>query len=65
MSRETYYRVKRPETYPTGRVCTAKGCTTVLSRYNGEPICARCEEVERREMQEAQRLGRLLEAARA
>ena len=64
MSRETYYRVKRPETYPTGRVCTAKGCTTVLSVYNGEPICARCEEAERQAMREAQRLERLLEEAR-
>ena len=64
MSRDTYYRVKRPETYPTGRVCTAKGCTVILSVYNGEPICARCEEAERQAMREAQRLERLLEEAR-
>ena len=64
MNVSAYYRVKRPETYPTGRVCTAKGCTTVLSVYNGEPICARCEEAERQAMREAQRLERLLEEAR-
>ncbi len=25
-----------------GRVCEAKGCTVVLSRYNMSPICSTC-----------------------
>ena len=28
-----------PRSHGTGRVCTAEGCTTVLSRYNPSPLC--------------------------
>ena len=30
--------------YPAGRVCTTKRCTTILSVYNEDSICARCFE---------------------
>jgi hypothetical protein len=65
MSRETYYRTKRTKTYPAGRVCEARRCTVRLSVANPDPLCARCEKSERMARFEAQRLGRLLEAARA
>ena len=58
-------RIKRQKTYPFGRVCEARGCTTRLSIYNRDHLCARCDEADRMERFEAQRLGRLLEAARA
>jgi hypothetical protein len=53
------------KTYPFGRVCEARGCTTRLSIYNRDELCARCEEVERRDLLDAERLERLVEAARA
>ena len=56
---------RRSKTYPAGRVCEADGCTTRLSVYNRDHLCARCDEADRMERFEAQRLGRLLEAARA
>ena len=59
MSRDTYYRVKRPETYPFGRVCEAKGCTTRLSVYNQDELCALCEETERLDKFEAEAQERL------
>ena len=69
MSGGTDYRVAPPKTYPFGRVCEEDGCTTRLSIYNGDHLCARCDETERIEKFEAERLERLLEhlleAARA
>jgi hypothetical protein len=72
MSRETYYRVPIPKTYPFGRVCEAKDCTTRLSIYNQDHICAHCEETERldkfeaeaQERREAELMQALLEEAR-
>ena len=61
MSGGTYYRTKRQKTYPSGRVCEAKGCTTRLSIYNQDELCAYCEECERLDRFEAERLERLLE----
>ena len=58
-------RLRRQKPYPFGRVCEAKGCTVRLSIYNQDHLCARCDETDRMEKFEAQRLGRLLEAARA
>ena len=55
---------RRSKTYPFGRVCEEDGCTTRLSVYNRDHLCARCDETDRIERFEAQRLGRLLEAAR-
>lgn len=40
MSRDT----KPQKSYPVGRVCAAKGCTTRLNRYNKDEICAPCDE---------------------
>jgi hypothetical protein len=73
MSGGTDYRVVPPKTYPSGRVCEAKRCTTRLSVYNEDHLCARCEksermarfEVERLARLEAERLERLWEAAHA
>ena len=61
MSGGTYYPTKRSKTYPSGRVCEAKGCTTRLSIYNEDHLCAHCDETERMERFEAERLERLLE----
>ena len=58
-------RLRRQKTYPFGRVCEAKGCTTRLSIYNQDHLCAHCDETGRMARFEAQRLGRLLEEARA
>ena len=55
---------RRSKTYPFGRVCEEDGCTTRLSVYNRDHLCATCDETDRMERFEAQRLGRLLEAAR-
>ena len=49
------------KTYPAGRVCEAKDCTTRLSVYNRDHLCARCDEVERLARFEAERLERALE----
>ena len=73
MSRETYYRVVPPKTYPFGRVCEAKGCTTRLSIYNEDELCATCDEKDRlatmaaqaQERREAELMQSLMEAARA
>lgn len=35
---------KPQKSYPVGRVCAAKGCTTRLNRYNKDEICAPCDE---------------------
>ena len=72
MSRRDYQRVVRPKTYPVGRVCEAKGCTTRLNRYNMDELCALCEETERldkfeaeaQERLQAELMQRLLEEAR-
>ena len=66
-------RIKRSKTYPTGRVCEAKDCTTRLSIYNQDHLCAHCEETERldrveaeaQERREAELMQALMEAARA
>ena len=65
-------RIKRQKTYPFGRVCEAKGCTTRLSIYNQDHLCAHCEETERldkfeaeaQERLQAELMQRLLEEAR-
>ena len=65
-------RIKRNETYPSGRVCEAKNCTARLSIYNQDELCARCEETERldrfeaeaQERREAELMQALLEEAR-
>ncbi len=57
--RETVYRRRPPERYESGRVCMAKGCTTLLSIYNEDELCARCEEIERLARFEVERLERL------
>ena len=62
MSGGTYYRVAPPKTYPFGRVCEAKRCTTRLSVYNRDHLCATCDDAERIEKFEAERLERLLES---
>ena len=72
MSRRDYQRVVRPKTYPVGRVCEAKGCTTRLNRYNMDELCALCEKSERmdrfeaeaQERREAELMQALLEEAR-
>ena len=28
--------------WPVGRVCKTAGCSTVLSRYNDDTVCASC-----------------------
>ena len=35
---------RRQKTYPAGRVCEKDGCTTRLSVYNRDHLCARCFE---------------------
>ena len=68
---DPYYEILLPETYPAGRICEAETCTTRLSIYNPDDLCARCEKIERAERFEAERLeflwaelmDRLLEAA--
>ncbi len=40
MSRDT----KPQKSYPLGRICETDGCTTRLSRYNKDEICAPCDE---------------------
>ena len=67
-----YYRTVPPKTYPVGRVCEAKDCTTRLSIYNQDHLCARCEATERldrfeaeaQERREAELMQALLEEAR-
>ena len=55
MSGRNYYgRVVPPKTYPFGRVCEAKDCTTRLSIYNQDHLCAHCEETERLDRFEAE-----------
>jgi len=65
-------RIKRNTLYPAGRVCEAKDCTTRLSIYNQDELCAHCEEKDRlatmaaqaQERREAELMQRLLEEAR-
>jgi WhiB family redox-sensing transcriptional regulator len=35
-------RVRPQKRNPAERVCSAKGCSTILSIYNEDPICAQC-----------------------
>ena len=35
--------VRRQKFYPVGRICESPGCTTILSIYNQDHICAPCE----------------------
>ena len=58
--------------YPAGRVCEAKDCSTRLSIYNQDELCANCDEKDRlatmaaeaQERREAELMQRLLEEAR-
>lgn len=34
----------KQKSYPLGRICETDGCTTRLSRYNKDEICAPCDE---------------------
>ena len=43
-------QVRPQECYPAERVCSAKDCSTILSVYNEDLTCARCDGVERLEM---------------
>ena len=36
--------LKKQKSYPVGRVCESPDCTTRLSIYNQDHICAPCEE---------------------
>ena len=36
--------MKTQTQYPAGRICETDGCTTVLSVYNCDDICALCDE---------------------
>jgi len=64
--------IKRNTRYPAGRVCEAKDCTTRLSIYNQDELCAPCDEKDRlatmaaqaQERREAELMQRLLEEAR-
>ena len=51
--------IKQNETYPAGRVCEVKDCTTLLSIYNEDELCARCDEKARLDRMAAERLQRL------
>ena len=44
MSRERYFRTKVQKRYPQGRICGGEDCSTVLSVYNSDHVCARCDE---------------------
>ena len=57
-------RVKRSKTSPFGRICEGSDCTTRLSIYNLDELCALCEEADRLEMHEAERLVNLTLEAR-
>ena len=35
---------KLQKSYPKGRICESPGCTTRLSIYNDDEICAPCDE---------------------
>jgi hypothetical protein len=48
MSNYGYPSRERRDTQPRGRVCTADGCDTVLSRYNATDRCALHVEAEPR-----------------
>ncbi len=34
----------KTKSYPLGRICESPDCTTRLSMYNDDEICAQCEE---------------------
>ena len=36
--------LKKQKSYPVGRVCESPDCTTRLSIYNRDHICAPCED---------------------
>lgn len=44
MSRERYFRVKVQKRYPKGRICDGDSCSAVLSIYNSDHLCARCDD---------------------
>ena len=56
--------MRRQKTYPFGRVCEGEGCTARLSIYNADHLCAKCDDVDRLEKYEAERLERILAAER-
>ena len=53
-------RLKLTKRSPAGRICEGKKCTVRLSVYNRDELCASCEEADRLEMHEVERLERLL-----
>ena len=36
--------LKHQKSYPSGRICESPGCSTILSIYNDDEICAKCED---------------------
>ena len=52
--------MKKQKTYPAGRICEGEDCAARLSIYNADHLCARCEDIDRLETQEAEALERLL-----
>jgi len=44
MGRAQYRSTGTMKTYPFGRICETRGCTTRLSIYNGDHLCASCED---------------------
>jgi len=46
--KQKYYE-KKERLAGKKRVCKARGCTTILSRYNAESICSTCESKEKAE----------------
>lgn len=48
-------RMRPQKRNPAKRVCSAKGCSTILSIYNEDLICARCDEATR-EVEATERL---------
>ena len=52
--------MKKQKTYPAGRICEGEDCAARLSIYNADHLCARCEDIDRLEPQEAEALERLL-----
>ena len=63
MKRDTYYRPRRPKVFPAGRICSGEECAVILSTYNPDTVCARCDKAQRAAQWEAERLAFLLEEA--
>ena len=39
-----YYGTKVQQQFPKGRVCAGDNCNTVLSIYNSDHLCSRCDD---------------------